>query len=818
MNNNKKSKEQLIRELSELHLENSLLKRKIIESEKVSVLNVKSIENEEALASERTLLRTLVDILHVFIYVKDRESRFLVVNAACANYMGGASPQELIGKTDKDFYQSGVAEVFRSDEINVLKGIPLINKEERGYDSNGVQMTLLTTKVPLRDKGGNIIGLVGTSIDITESKRAEDALKESEEWFRNLFQQSHDGILYLSTDGKIITVNKAFAEMHGYSIEEIMKMNIGDLDSIETKLLYNEWMAHIKKGENLIFEVTHFHKDGHSIPMEVTAGVITIGSANYILASHRDITERKLTEESLRISEENFRILFEENPLPTILSEISSGKISFANKRMADIMGFKKEDIIGKTANDLGLLKNPGEQAKLTQLISTQGFVDSLELEKVFPDKNGTDLISMRLVKIDGIQYCLTVVLDITERKKAEEAINKALKKAEESDRLKSAFLANMGHEIRTPMNGILGFSELLKNPALTGEEQQEFVSVIEKSGARMLNIINDLIDISKIESGLMQVYLSEFNINEQSEYLYSFFRPEAEGKGLKLTYKNSLNSKEAVIKTDKEKLNAILVNLIKNAIKFTNDGSIEFGYILNNPVRVGEPAELEFFVKDTGVGISPYHKDFIFERFRQGSESLNRNYEGAGLGLSISKHYVEMLGGKIWVQTNPDSPNDGSGSIFYFTIPFIAEHGNNAFIRNDEKDTSRITDKKLRVLIAEDDYASEFLLSRVIKIFSKEILNVRTGVEAVHTCKMNPDIDLVLMDIKMTEMDGYEAARQIRKFNKNVVIIAQTAYAQTGDREKAIDAGCNDYISKPIIKDQLISLIKKHFKNKGNG
>jgi len=213
---------------------------------------------------------------------------------------------------------------------------------------------------------------------------------------------------------------------------------------------------------------------------------------------------------------------------------------------------------------------------------------------------------------------------------------------AEQSDRLKSAFLANMSHEIRTPMNGILGFAELLKEPNLTGEEQQEYIEIIEKSGVRMLNIINDIVDISKIEAGLMEVNLTESNGNEQIEYIYTFFKPEVEGKGMQFSYRHGMLSSESIIKTDREKLYAILTNLIKNAIKYTNKGAIEFGY--DYVVEMHGRASLQFFVKDTGIGIPKDRQGAIFERFIQADISDKHSYQGAGLGLSISKAYVEML------------------------------------------------------------------------------------------------------------------------------------------------------------------------------
>ncbi len=325
-----------------------------------------------------------------------------------------------------------------------------------------------------------------------------------------------------------------------------------------------------------------------------------------------------------------------------------------------------------------------------------------------------------------------------------------------------------------------------------------------------MLNIINDIMSISKVESGQMEITISETSINDQIKYLYTFFKPEVEGKGMQLFIRNSLSANEAVIKTDKEKVYAILTNLIKNAIKFTNSGSIEFGYYLKS---VNETCELEFFVKDTGMGIGEVQKDFIFDRFRQGSESLTRNYEGAGLGLAISKAYVEMLGGKIWVDSE-----EGSGSVFYFTIPYNGERKVHKVIKNviPMDITANQIDSEvsgLTVLIAEDDEGSAMLIAMAVKGFSKKIIKARTGIEAVEACRNNPDIDLVLMDIKMPDMDGFEATRQIRQFNKEVIIIAQTAYALTGDREKTLATGCNDYIAKPIQKDQFMALIDKYFK-----
>jgi CheY-like chemotaxis protein len=358
-----------------------------------------------------------------------------------------------------------------------------------------------------------------------------------------------------------------------------------------------------------------------------------------------------------------------------------------------------------------------------------------------------------------------------------------------------------MSHEIRTPLNGILGFSDLLMEPDITTEERHKYINFIHKSGNRLLNIINDVVDIAKIEAGQMEIAISRTNVNEKIEYIYNFFKPEADRNGIQISYENGLEAEEAIIRSDADKILAILINLVNNAIKFTHKGFILFGYRKTGSF-------LEFFVKDTGVGIRQEQQEVVFERFRQGDKLITKTYEGTGLGLSISKAYVEMLGGKIWLESE-----FGKGSTFYFTIPYNDEMDIKPEVPNVSANKGAdYKVKDLKVLIAEDDESSVSFLSLALKMYCREILIADTGVAAVEACRANPDIDLVLMDVRMPNQDGYEATRQIRKFNKEVIIVAQTAYAMTGDREMSINAGCNDYLSKPVNKDKLLALIQKYF------
>lgn len=388
--------------------------------------------------------------------------------------------------------------------------------------------------------------------------------------------------------------------------------------------------------------------------------------------------------------------------------------------------------------------------------------------------------------------------------KETNNQLQKAKVKAEESDQLKSAFLANMSHEIRTPMNGIMGFTELLKEANLSSEEKKDYIEIIEKSGNRLLTIINDIVDISKIEAGQMNVSLCDTNLEEQLQYIQTFFMPETKDRDLVLVLKKSLTDEKTIIKTDREKLYAILINLVKNAIKYTPKGIIEFGY-------EKKQNHIEFFVKDTGIGISKDRHEAIFERFIQADYNDKMARQGAGLGLSIAKAYVELLGGKIWVESEPEK-----GSTFYFTLPNgVSGDENKAVVKNTFADKIECQVDKLKIIIAEDDKISRILISKVLDSFSKEILIAKNGLEAVQIFQENPDVDLILMDMQMPQMNGYEATKKIRKVNKEVIIVAQTAFALEGDKEKTIKVGCNDYLSKPIKREELSRLIQHYFCDK---
>ncbi len=304
-----------------------------------------------------------------------------------------------------------------------------------------------------------------------------------------------------------------------------------------------------------------------------------------------------------------------------------------------------------------------------------------------------------------------------------------------------------------------------------------------------------------------MSISFSQTNVRDQIEYIYSFLKPEADKKGIQLVLKNLLIANDVIIRTDREKVNAILMTLVSNAINYSDGGTIELGYHLLKTRGIANESdlsdEIEFFIKDTGTGLTLNRYKAFLDRIVPDGITDEKTCQGE-LDISITKAYVNMLGGKMRVENEK-----GVGSVFYVTIP-----GDYESQVNEISDHSGTKDKikNLKILIAEDDEISGMLLTIGVKAFGNEVLKVHTGLEAVETCLNNPDIDLVLMDIKMPELDGYEATRQIRMFNTDVIIIAQTAYALMGDREKAIEAGCNEYIAKPFGNASLGSVIRKCF------
>ena len=379
-----------------------------------------------------------------------------------------------------------------------------------------------------------------------------------------------------------------------------------------------------------------------------------------------------------------------------------------------------------------------------------------------------------------------------------------AKNKAEESDKLKSAFLMNLSHEIRTPMNAILGFSDLLSHQNLSEEDKNEYIKVIQQSGKNLLEIIDDLVEMSKIDSQIIKPNLQAFDLDELVDQLFASY--EKLYSNDKVVFKLTRPSQKLAnnIISDKVKLGEIITNLLNNAYKFTEEGFIILDYALDEKNKL-----ITFSVKDSGIGIPTDFQENIFKRFSKiNAKGISAN-EGLGLGLAISKAYVEMLGGQISFNSQV-----GIGSTFYFSIPL--HYSENKSIEKQElTNDNQLLDlgEEEIILIAEDDNINFLLIEKMVKSFNFKVIRAKDGVEAVEFCKNNHEIDLVLMDIKMPNLNGYEAFTEIRKFNQTIPIIAQTSYTFEDEINKIKELGFTDFISKPIEKERLFELIKFYMK-----
>jgi len=402
------------------------------------------------------------------------------------------------------------------------------------------------------------------------------------------------------------------------------------------------------------------------------------------------------------------------------------------------------------------------------------------------------------------ITMIMGIFKDVSDLMRIENELKEARDQAEESDRLKTSFLANMSHEIRTPMNGIVGFANLLRDPGISEDKKDLFLKHIDLSSNQLLNIIDDIIDISKIESGQLKISNKPVRINGILEEIYSsfFHRIRGDAPGQKLVdfkLKMGNESNDFTIVTDDFRLSQVFNNLIGNAIKFTKEGHITFGYTLRNNRHV------EFFVSDSGIGIPNNKRRIIFDRFGQVDQERSLQPSGTGLGLPISKSLVDLMGGEMWVESEV-----GKGSTFYFTLPLVVEgpvEEPRILISNKTYNWSN-----RHILVAEDEELNWLFVREMLRQTGATIHRARNGREVVTlTRKLAPDA--ILMDIKMPELSGIDAARKIRRFNTSVPIIAQTAFVMAEEKEESIRAGCNHFVTKPLDRTTIMELIDAYFK-----
>ncbi len=665
--------------------------------------------------------------------------------------------------------------------------------------------------------------IVAVVRDINERKLAVATAQQHVNWLKRAQDIAKLGYWEFDINQGTVWASDEAQKIYGLVSNELLITQVQMLPLPEYRFMLDEKMKNlINYGQKYDVEF--------KIRKPVNNEIIYIHSvAEYNSVEHkvygiiRDITDNKLAELTLKEIQRRLTTLMENLHVMVYRRKHDENwTLEFISKGCFEITGYIPEQFIGnvKTPFDQIIVEEYRDRIWKDRLLMIESneiyrfeypiITASGEKKWIWDQGNGIYADNGDLIAIEGF------ITDITELKNNQEALNisetqlrkqndelvelnnelkRAKDKAEESDKLKSAFLANMSHEIRTPMNGILGFAGLLLNEDNTREKTELFVEVINTCSNQLLAIINDIIDISKIEAGQIAINNSSVNINHVLYELNSLIQIP-QNKNIEIICPNLKDIQSVSVYIDEVRIKQILINLINNAIKFTHIGYVEFGYKLKNK-------NVLFYVKDTGVGISSENLNLIFERFRQIETSSDTLPGGTGLGLAISKALVEKMGGKIWVESTL-----GKGSVFYCQFPLKVDNGKDnlikdkAFLNRAKPDWENQT-----VLIAEDEDYNYMYLLELLEPYKIKVIRVRNGMEAVEVCKKNK-IDIVLMDIKMPVMNGYEATRQLKILFPKLPVIAQTAYAMSDDHEKAIESGCDQYISKPIKRDALLELM----------
>lgn len=508
-------------------------------------------------------------------------------------------------------------------------------------------------------------------------------------------------------------------------------------------------------------------------------------------------TEKKNAQEALIESAERHQSLFEDNIAVMLLLDAHTGEILDANQAASNFYGYSREELKKMSVYNLNTLsketvKEELEKARIQKKIQ---FLFKHRLK----DGNVRDVeIYSSRIKAFGKEVMHSIVHDITEKVKMEQELIASKEKAEENDRLKTAFLHNISHEIRTPLNAIVGFSSFLNQPNLPIDKRKEFTDIINLSSEQLLSIITDIISVATLEAGQERIHRKEIDINQTMAAVYEQFCIKFLYPNITIKYHSEIPDDEARVVTDGVKLIQILTNLVGNALKYTREGRVEFSCSIKNK-------ELYFQIEDTGIGIPKHLHTKIFDRFWQVDSTVTREFGGTGLGLSISKAYVELMGGRIWLDSEP-----GIGSVFHFTLPFEPiTKTSQSEIEDMEKRFDGTASKKV-ILIAEDETNNFLLVREYLSESVFNIIRVENGLDAVNICKNRRDIDIILMDIKMPVMDGIEATRQIRIMRPEIPVIAVTAYAYDTDKKRLLESGFNEYLPKPLKRDSLLKMLKK--------
>jgi PAS domain S-box-containing protein len=719
-----------------------------------------------------------------------------------AEKLFGWKAAEVTGKGPWDF------RFIHEDDIERIKlfMVPMMNGKElrnnninKNYTIDGETVHCAWYNSALLDSKGKLISVMSLANDITSQINTESQLKESELKYRTLVEITGEA-LFINQDDRIVYLNPAALKLFGVGkAEEIIGRSPFDFFQVEYHELIRERINKLFNGMDVpVVEYRLIARDGRIIDVEVTTSLFQYNGRNALQVVMRDITERKIADSDSRQNQMLVQIAGELANLggykvdliaqtitwseqAAVIHEVSpvfSPTIEQAVNFYATEYHERVNEAIGRCAEE-GIAID--EEWEIITARGNRKWVKSIGV----PERDD----SGRIVSIiGGIQ-------DISERKAIEENLTRALENAESSDNLKTAFLNNLSHEIRTPLNAIVGFSALISEPGQSAEQFNYLAGIIQNSSDQLLAIIDDIINISMIQTGHIEVHERETDVRELVEKVFHRYSAGAELKNVAIVNSNELDPDNSMILIDGSKLTHVLSHLIDNAIKFTDRGRIEIRSSIIDD-------QLQICVSDTGVGIDPELGDKVYERFFQSESVLSKRRGGLGMGLPISRAFIGSMGGKFWYESAI-----GAGTSFYLSVPW------KPVIRQDKPELRRnfADNGKKRVLVAEDELSNFNLIQEVLAGMDVNIVHAWNGKQAVELVKQYSDIELVLMDIKMPLMGGHEATGIIKSVKPDLPVIALTAHAIQGDRELAIDAGCDDYLSKPYSIATLISCVERY-------
>ncbi|HEY6838767.1 MAG TPA: PAS domain S-box protein, partial [Geobacteraceae bacterium] len=722
----------------------------------------------------------------------------------------GYDRDDLVGHTTGEigFWPSLVDRTTVMEEVQQRGGVR--EREVATKNKNGDDMWILFSCESIEIESEPC--LITTLNDITARRRAEEELRASEERFRSLVELAVDAILQGDPEGNIIGANESATLLTGYRREELLGMHIRRMFTAEELERAPLRFDLLKAGKEVRVVRRLSRKDGSTVPIEMNTKMMPDGSYQ---AFFRDISERTSVEEALRTSEERYRTLFESASDPIII--LRDGCIVECNQRALKLFGCNAEQLLGHPPQDFSPPVQPDgldstESARQKIEAALAGVPQHYEWRLRHTDGTETDVeaILNRLESGNGYEL-MAIGRDVTKRKKAEDALREARDAADAANRAKSEFFANISHEIRTPLTAIIGFADLIQ----TTEDratQKRYLEMIITSGEILQYLVKDILDLARIESGRLELDIAPFSLAETIARSSAAQEVIARQKGVMFTTAIDPSIPDFLV-GDAEHLRQILANLVSNAVKFTHEGEISLSVTRLASVAVDSGTGLHFVVRDTGIGIPPEKQHQIFESFTQADGSTSRKYGGFGLGTTIAKKLVDLMGGRIWLESSP-----GAGSTFHVAMELPVASREDAEVLRGRQMSSwgRATmpqyhGKPLRVLLAEDNEFNQHLIADALKGLGHGVTVAKDGKGAVELF-LNNGFDLILMDVQMPGMNGLEATREIRRLEQarggHTPIIAITAGGRPEDRARCLAAGMDHFLTKPVSITDLLQEI----------